>query len=126
MISDGCNIQENSRVESSVLSPGVIVGSGAVVRESILLTDTIIESGAIVERAILDKRVHVEKNAHVGGGIANPNIQLAVVGKKSIIPAGAIVEPGGTIGTDVIASDYSNLLVKSGEVLETKRQPYEI
>jgi glucose-1-phosphate adenylyltransferase len=104
----------------------VIVGSGAIVRESILLTDTIIEPGAIVERAILDKRVHVEKNAHVGGGIANPNIQLAVVGKKSVVPAGAIVEPGATIGTDVIASDYSNLLVKSGEILETKRQPYEI
>ena len=126
MISDGCTIQENARVESSVLSPGVIVGPGAVVRESIILTDTIIESGAVIERAILDKRVHVEQNARVGGGIANPDIQLAVVGKNSIIPSGMIVEPGATIGTDVAASDYPGPAVKSGELLETKRQPYEI
>jgi len=126
MISDGCYIQENAHIESSVLSPGVIVRPGAVVRESIILTDTVIESGAIIERAILDKRVHIEENAHVGGGIANPNIQLAVVGKNSIVPAGVVVEPGATIGTDVAASDYSSATVKSGEFLETKRQPYEI
>ena len=126
LISDGCSIQENACVESSVLSPGVIVGPGAVVRESIILTDTIIESGAIVERAIIDKHAHVEQNARVGGGIANPDIKLAVVGKNSVIPPGMIVEPGATIGTDVVASDYPSLVVKSGELLETKRQPYEI
>jgi len=126
MISDGCTIQENARIESSVLSPGVIVRPGAVVRESIILTDTIIESGAVIERAILDKHVHVEQNAHVGGGIANPDIQLAVVGKNSIIPSGMNVEPGATIGTDVVASDYPALVVRPGELIETKRQPYEI
>jgi glucose-1-phosphate adenylyltransferase len=97
-----------------------------VVRESIILTDAIIESGAVLERAILDKHVHVEQNARVGGGIANPNIQLAVVGKNSVVPSGMIVEPGATISTDVIASDYPGPMVKSGEFLETKRQPYEI
>jgi glucose-1-phosphate adenylyltransferase len=126
MISDGCTIQENARIVSSVLSPGVMVRPGAVVRESIILTDTIIESGAVIERAIIDKRVRVEQNARVGGGIANPDIQLAVVGKNSIIPAGMIVEPGATISTDVAASDYPGPVVKSGELLETKRQPYEI
>jgi glucose-1-phosphate adenylyltransferase len=126
MISDGCTIQENARVESSVLSPGVTVRPGAIVRESIILTDAIIESGAIVERAILDKQVLVEQNARVGGGIANPDIKLAVVGKNSIIPAGMIVEPGAAIGTDVSTSDYPGPVVKSGEYLETKRQPYEI
>jgi glucose-1-phosphate adenylyltransferase len=126
MISDGCTIQENARIESSVLSPGVIVRPGAVVRESIILTDTIIESGAVIERGILDKYVHVEENARVGGGIANPDIKLAVVGKNSIIPPGVIVEPGATIGTDVTASDYPGPVVKAGDSLETKRQPYEI
>jgi glucose-1-phosphate adenylyltransferase len=126
MISDGCTIQENARIESSVLSPGVIIRPGAVVRESIILTDTVIESGAVIERAIIDKHVTVEKDAHVGGGIADPNIRLAVVGKNSVIPAGMVVEPGGTIGTDVNVADYSGLLVKSGVLLETKRQPYEI
>ena len=126
MISDGCYIQENAHIESSVLSPGVIVRPGAVIRESIILTDTIIESGAVIERAIVDKRVHIEQNTRIGGGIANPNIQLAVIGKNSTVPAGIIVEPGATIGSDVAASDYSGMVVKSGEFLETKRQPYEI
>jgi glucose-1-phosphate adenylyltransferase len=126
MISDGCIIQENAHIESSVLSPGVVIQPGAVVRESILLTDTIIERGAIIERAILDKHVHVGQGARVGGGIGSPNIQLAVAGKNSIIPQGMIIEPGATIGTDVIASDYSGMVLKSGESLETKRLPYEI
>ena len=126
LISDGCYILENARIENSVLSPGVIVHPGAVVRESIIMTDTIIESGAVIERAIIDKRVRVEQNARIGGGIANPDIQLAVVGKNSIIPAGMIIEPGATIGTDVVASDYPGGVVKMGEVVETKRQPYEI
>jgi len=126
MISDGCSIQERARVESSVLSPGVIVRPGAVVRESIILTDCVIESGAVVERAILDKRVRVGPNARVGGGIGDPNICLAVVGKSSVIPSGMVIEPGATVGTDVVESDYSGPLVKSGEIIETKRQPYEI
>ena len=126
MISDGCTIQEKALIESSVLSPGVIVRPGAVVRESIILTDTIIESGAVVERAILDKHVVVKQNARVGGGIANPVISLAVVGKNSLIPSGMRIEPGATIGTDVAASDYPGSVVKTGELVETKRQPYEI
>ncbi len=126
MISDGCYIQERARVESSVLSPGVIVRPGAVVRESIILTDCVIESGAIVERAILDKRVQVGANARLGGGIADPNIRLAMVGKNSVVPSGMVVEPGAAIGTDVVEADYSGPVVKSGETIETKRQPYEI
>ena len=99
MLSDGCYVQEGARVESSVLSPGVVIGAGAVVRESIIMTDTIIEQGAVIERAIIDKRVHVGENARIGGGIAAPDILLAVVGKNSDIPAGMLVEPGAEIGT---------------------------
>jgi glucose-1-phosphate adenylyltransferase len=126
MLSDGCRVQEGARVESSVLSPGVIIGAGAVVRESIIMTDTVIEKGAVIERAIIDKRVRVGENAHIGGGIADPNIRLAVIGKNSEIPAGMIVEPDAAIGTDVIASDYPGPVIKSGETIQTKRQPYEI
>jgi glucose-1-phosphate adenylyltransferase len=126
MLSDGCFIQENTRVESSVISPGVIVRPGAVIRESIIMTDTVIESGAVVERAVIDKRCTVDRNARIGGGIANPNIELAVIGKNSFIPAGVVVEPGGVISTDVTASDYPGQVVHAGETVETKRQPYEI
>ena len=126
MLSDGCYVQEGARVESSVLSPGVIIGPGAVVRESIIMTDTIVESGAVIERAIIDKRVHIGKNAHIGGGIDNPVVMLAVIGKNSDVPAGTVVEPGAEIDTDVIASDYTGMVVKTGETIQTKRQPYEI
>jgi glucose-1-phosphate adenylyltransferase len=126
MLSDGCYIQDGAQVESSVLSPGVIVGTGAVVRESIIMTDTIIESGAVIERAILDKHVHIGKDAHIGGGIGSPVLLLAVVGKNSEIPDGMVVEAGAEIGTDVVASDYTSQVVKSGETIQTKRQPYEI
>jgi hypothetical protein len=37
-----------------------------------------------------------------------------------------VVEAGAEIETDVIASDYNGLVVKSGETIQTKRQPYEI
>jgi glucose-1-phosphate adenylyltransferase len=126
MLSDGCYVQEGARVESSVLSPGVIIGPCAVVRESIIMTDTIIESGAVIERAIIDKRVHVGKNAHIGSGIDTPIILLAVVGKNSDIPAGMLVEAGAEISTDVVATDYTSQVIKSGETIQTKRQPFEI
>lgn len=126
MIADGCFIQENAQVVSSVLSPGVLIRPGAIVRESIIMTDSVIESGAIIERAVIDKRVHVETNAKVGGGIANPNILLTVIGKNSTVPAGMVIEPGGAVSTDVIPSDYETSLVKSGETIQTKRLPYEI
>ncbi|MEW6093553.1 MAG: glucose-1-phosphate adenylyltransferase [Chloroflexota bacterium] len=126
MLSDGCYIQENARVESSVLSPGVQIRPGALVRESIIMTDSVIESGAVIERAIIDKRVRVEADARVGGGIADPNVQLAVIGKNSTVPAGMVIEPGGAVSTDVTSADFHAPVVKSGETIETKRQPYEI
>jgi len=126
MLSDGCYVQENAQVVSSVLSPGVLVRPGAVVRESIIMTDTVIESGAIIERAIIDKRCKIEANTRIGGGIADPNIQLAVVGKNSIVPSGYVIEPGGAVSTDIQPDDYKSGVVKSGETVETKRKPYEI
>jgi glucose-1-phosphate adenylyltransferase len=126
MITDGCFIEAGARVESSVLSPGVIVRPGAVVRESILLTDCIVESGAVVERAILDKRVHVGPNARIGGGVHNPDIQVAIVGKKTTLPPNIVVEPGAEIGTDMLPEDFENLYVKAGQSIQTNRKPYEI
>ncbi|NWG06754.1 MAG: glucose-1-phosphate adenylyltransferase [Chloroflexi bacterium] len=126
MLCDGCYVGENARVESSVLSPGVVIRPGAVVRESIIATDCVIESGAVIERAVLDKRVHVEQNARVGWGIADQNIRIALVGKNSTVPAGYVIEPEGEVGTDVIASDYSESVVRAGQVVTTRRQANEI
>ena len=126
MLCDGCYVGLNSRIESSVLSPGVVVRPGAVVRESVLLTDCIIESGAVIERAILDKHTHVGEYARVGGGIADQNIVLALAGKGSAIPAGYVVEPGAEIGTDVVESDYTESVVRKGQSIQTRRKANEV
>jgi glucose-1-phosphate adenylyltransferase len=126
MICNGSFIEESAHVESSVLSPGVIIRPGAVVRESVILTDTVIESGAVVERAVIDKRVHIEQNARVGWGVADQNIRIAVVGKGSVVPADYVVEPDAVVGTDVIASDYEDSVVRAGQFIQTRRLANEI
>ncbi len=126
MICDGCYIGEGARVESSVLSPGVIIRPGAVVRESILLTDCVVESGAVVERAVLDRHVIAGANSHIGWGVADPEINIALVGKNSTVPEGCVVEPNGQIGTDVAASDFDENYVYAGQFIQTRRLPNEI
>ncbi len=126
MVCDGCYIGADARVESSVLSPGVVIRPGAVVRESIICTDSIIESGAVIERAIIDKRTHVHENARIGWGVADPNIRLALIGKNSTIPAGCVIEPDAQIGTDVIESDYEESVVHAGQYIQTRRPPNEV
>jgi glucose-1-phosphate adenylyltransferase len=124
MICDGCIIEAGARVQRSVLSPGVVVRAGATVRQSVLLTDTVVESNARLYRTITDKRVHMGEKVRIGS--PKEGADLTVVGKNSEIPPGTVVEPGATIGTDVIASDYPGPLVSSDKTLQTKRQPYEI
>jgi len=126
MVCDGCYIGANARVESSVLSPGVVIRPGAVVRESIILTDSVIESGAVIERAIIDRRCHIGENARVGGGVADANIRLALVGKNCTVPAGYVVEPETQIGTDVIESDYDGSVIRAGQFVQTRRQANEV
>ena len=126
MICNGCFIEKGAHVESSILSPGVIVRPGAVVRESVILTDCVIESGAVVERAVLDKRVHVGENARVGWGVADKDINIALIGKNSIVPSGYVIEAGAEVGTDIIESDYDEPVVRTGQYLETRRLANEI
>ena len=126
MITDGCFIEAGARVESSVLSPGVIVRSGAVIRESILLTDCVVGSGSVVERTILDKQVRVGENVRIGGGVHQPEIKVALVGKNSKLPPGLVVEPGAEISTDVVEGDFDEMYIKAGQLIKTKRKPYEV
>jgi glucose-1-phosphate adenylyltransferase len=126
MICDGCYIGEGAHVESSVLSPGVVVRPGAIVRESILLTDCVVESNAVIERAVLDRHVHVGTTARVGWGVAEPDINIALVGKHSHVPEGCVVEPNAQIGTDVALSDFEENYVHAGQFIQTRRLPNEL
>ena len=126
MITDGCLLSSDCLVERSILSAGVIVESGAVIRESIILTDTVIKSGAVVERAIIDKKVKIGEDSQVGKIVTDAQPSIAMVGKKSIIPAGYTIEPGAVIGTDVIESDYPSTTITAGEYITTKREAHEV
>jgi len=126
MICNGSFVERDAHVESSILSPGVIVRPGAVVRESVILTDCVIESGAVIERAVLDKHIHVGENARIGGGVADQNIKIALVGKNSVVPAGYVIEAGAEVGTDIIESDYDETIVRAGQYLGTRRLANEI
>ncbi len=126
MISDGCVLSTDVIVERSILSPGVRVMPGAVVRESVILTEAIIQSGAKVERSVIDKRVNIGENVVVGGMDLSPAGRITMIGKNSHIPDRLIVEPGAVIGTDVIPSDLSTNLIRSGDFIQTKRMAYEV
>ena len=126
MLADGCIIEEGAQVYSSVLSPGVYIGKDAVVCESIVLTDTVIEPGAVLNRAIIDKRARVGAGAQVGEASREEEPVLAMLGKSSCIPAGMVIQAGATVGTDVIAADFTANEVGRGEYVQTRRLPNEI
>lgn len=127
LVCHGCMIKKGARVVRSVLSPGVIVESGAWVEESIILTDTVIGANATIRRAILDKRVQVGANARIGDiDGSGYDLQLAMVGKNSIVPNQMVIQPGGMIGTDVASTDYYGPVVENGVYIQTRRLPNEI
>lgn len=126
MITDGCVIESDVRIERSIISPGVRIESGAVVHESIILTDTVIEAGSIVEHTVIDKRVQIGKNCRIGGISGDEEPLITMVGKNSVVPAGYTIEPGAIIATDVIPSDYPSNLVRGDDYIHTKRLPYEV
>lgn len=125
MVSDGCQIGSHTRIESSVLGPGVRVDPGAVIRESIVLTDSAVGEGVVMERTIADKKSVIGKDVRIGA-IREGRLKIAMVGKNSRIPDGMVVEAGAIIGPDVVERDYPSGNVKANDRIQTRRLPYEI
>ena len=65
IIAKGVNIGRAS-VYRSVLSPGVVLGTGAQVRNSVLMPGVVLERGATVDRAIIDANVLIEAHDEIG------------------------------------------------------------
>jgi glucose-1-phosphate adenylyltransferase len=123
MIADGCTIAAGSRIIHSVLSPGVTIQADVTIEDSIILTDCVIGKKSKIFRCVLDKHVKVGCNCVIG---ALNQSQIAMVGKNSIIPENFIVQPGGMIGPDVTPDDFSENIIKSDEILQSRRMPYEL
>ena len=124
LIANGCVI--HGTVERSVLFPGVHVGADAHISDSIIMNDTRIETGARVDRAILDKQIKVGEGAVIGHGdasVANTRIPLllhsglTVVGKGSMIPAGASIGRNCCLAADLAEADFTSLDLPSGSSL---------
>jgi glucose-1-phosphate adenylyltransferase len=90
LVSDGCIISGGG-VGGSILSPGVVVESGALVESSIVFDDVIIEPGARVRQAIVDK----ESRIHAGASLGYDHEADKRRG-CTISPFGVVVVPKGT------------------------------
>jgi len=127
LISHGCIIK--GQVESSVLSPGVVVEEGAVVRDSIILFDTVIGAGSVIDHSIVDKEVTIGKGCKIGhGNDMTPNKQeptrldtgITLVGKRSCLPDNLTVGRNCKIGTDLRPQDFTTDTLASGETVEDR------
>ena len=87
LISGGTRVA--GTVRGSVLSPGVVVETGAIVIDSVLLPGVRVRAGATVTRAVLDDRVEVGERAEVGG-----DGDVTLVGREARVEAGSRLEAG--------------------------------
>ena len=123
MISDGCSIASGSRITHSILSPGVKIHGNVTIEDSIILTNCIIGENSLIYHSILDKGVVVGCNCTIGS--ANQP-QISMVGKNSVIPDNYTIQSGGTIGPDVLPSDYTGNGILSAGILHTRKLPDEL
>lgn len=124
LICDGCEIEEGAHIVHSIISPGVVVKKNTLVKDSIILTDTVIDTGCTILSAIIDKRSMIGEGSVIGSEPGDCR-EIAMIGKGSSLPAGTMVRAGGMVSTDVVPSDFSGLEIKSGEIIFTRRLPYE-
>ncbi len=94
VVSEGCIVQ--GTVKNSILSPGVVVKSGAEITDSIIFHDTIVERQAKLRKVICDKDSVIGEACVIGGfGEDIPsrefpdllNSGITLLGRNSTIPA---------------------------------------
>lgn len=125
LISAGCTI--HGTVVNSILSPGVVVESGATVRDSILFQDCVVKKDAVIDLAILDKYVEVGEAAVVGDGDGHKIINrqypkhlytgITVVGRRAKIPANVTVGRNCVINSHSEGQSFQAEYIKDGETL---------
>ena len=102
-VSPGCVILGS--VENSILSPGVMIESGALVKDSIIMHDAKVGKGAKIERSIIDKEASIGEQSVIGQGnprIANARFPDHVYSGLTLIGKRASIPPHSKIGTNCI------------------------
>jgi glucose-1-phosphate adenylyltransferase len=123
LVSHGARVEGS--VVRSILFPGVHIGAGAVVEDSIVMHEARVGPGARLKRAIVDKDVVIGRGAVVGhsgsaaerGSTRDPMAGLCVVGKGSVIPAGATIGTNTLIEIGVSERDFPAQAVAPGTVI---------
>jgi glucose-1-phosphate adenylyltransferase len=77
IIGSGCQIL-GGQIKNSILSPGVIIESGATVEQSIIFEGTTIKKGAKVQKSIVDKQVIIPENFSLGFDPEKDNIYFKI------------------------------------------------
>ena len=120
LISEGCEIY--GTVESSVLSPGVIVEEGAYIKDSIIMDMCIIRSGSQLDRCIIDRNTTIGSNVKIGFGENIPNTLyphiydtgISVIGENSIVPDNITIGKNCVLYGHLTKEDFNNDYLESG------------
>ena len=92
-VAEGCEVY--GTVKHSVVSVGCSIGKNARVEDSVIMPGVVIEDGATVRNAILGENSHIGKNAVVGGAFnEGEEKQISVTSKGAVIEANAVLKPG--------------------------------
>ena len=90
LLSDGAEIY--GIVEDSVLSPGVVVESGAVVKRSVLMENVCVRRGARVQYSVVGRDSVVSESAKVGEELTGDvRDRIVLLGSGTTVPHGATV-----------------------------------
>ena len=94
LITSGAKIY--GTVINSVIGASVVVEKGAVVKDSVIFADAVISSNAIVNYSIIDEEVVIGEECVVGSP-KEEGVEIAVVGRASVVPAKSVVAAGANI-----------------------------
>jgi glucose-1-phosphate adenylyltransferase len=101
IVCEGCYIYGS--VINSILSTGVTVEKNAVVKDSIIMAETRVGEGSEIHMSIVDEEADIGKKARIGAD-RNANNRITVLGKRSVVRNGAVVEAGGQVGYGAVIS----------------------
>ena len=94
LITSGAKIY--GTVINSVIGASVVVEKGAVVKDSVVFADSVVSSGAIVNYSILDEQVVIGEECVIGSPKAD-GVEIAVVGRGSVVASKSVVAAGANI-----------------------------
>ena len=92
-VAEGCEVY--GTVNHSVISVGCTIGEDARVEDSVVMPGVVIESGAIVRHAILGENSRICRNAVVGGAFEEDEAKrISVTSKGAVVEANTVLLPG--------------------------------